>query len=53
MSDKSIAPVRQPSTFHDKPRSSGVAIPAFKSRLAEHQRAERERRDRYGRFGGR
>lgn len=38
----------------DKSRSgSDAVVRLFKSRLVERQRAERERMDRYGRFGGR
>ncbi|HEY0846531.1 MAG TPA: hypothetical protein VGE12_14265 [Noviherbaspirillum sp.] len=54
MSDKTVVPIRQHAIPGDKPRSSGDAIiRLFKNRLAERQRAERERMDRYGRFGGR
>lgn len=53
MSDKAVLPMRMPATPGEKPRSGGDAVPLFKSRLVERQRAERERRDRYGRFGGR
>lgn len=53
MSDKS-APLRPTDSLGEKPRTGGDAmIRVFRSRMAERQRAERERRDRYGRFGGR
>lgn len=54
MFDKSISPIRTSETMSDKPRTGTDALTrVFRSRLAERQRAERERRDRYGRFGGR
>lgn len=54
MSDKAVLPARQPAIPGDKPRTGGDAvIRLFKNRLVERQRAERERMDRYGRFGGR
>lgn len=53
MADKSISPVRQTGTAGDKTRTGDAMIRVFRSRMAERQRAERERRDRYGRFGGR
>ena len=52
MLDKSISPARQ-SVAGDKPRTGDAMIRVFRSRMTERQRAERERRDRYGRFGGR
>lgn len=53
MPDKSISPARQSATAGDKPRTGDVMIRLFRSRMSDRQRAERERRDRYGRFGGR
>lgn len=53
MTDKSIAPARQPGAAGDKQRTGDAMIRLFRSRMADRQRAERERRDRYGRFGGR
>jgi len=53
MLEKAISPARQPVTASDKPRTGDAMIRVFRSRMADRQRAERERRDRYGRFGGR
>lgn len=53
MLDKSISPARQSGLAGDKPRTGDAMIRIFRSRMSERQRAERERRDRYGRFGGR
>lgn len=53
MSDKSISPARQSDAAVGKPRNGDAMIRVFQSRMADRQRAERERRDRYGRFGGR
>ncbi|HYD95572.1 MAG TPA: hypothetical protein VEC01_09635 [Noviherbaspirillum sp.] len=54
MYDKSISPNRQSATMSDKPRSGTDALTRIvRGSLANRQRAERERRDRYGRFGGR
>ena len=53
MPDKSISPARQSGSAGDKPRTGDAMIRLFRSRMSERQRAERERRDRYGRFGGR
>jgi hypothetical protein len=53
MPDKSISPARQSGAAGDKPRTGDAMVRIFRSRMAERQRAERERRDRYGRFGGR
>lgn len=54
MSEKTVVPIRQHAIPGDKPRTgSDAVIRLFKSRLTERQRAERERNDRYGRFGGR
>lgn len=53
MSDKSVAPARQHAIPGEKNRSGEAVIRLFKNRLTERQRAERERMDRYGRFGGR
>lgn len=54
MSDKSVVPARQHAIPGEKNRAGSEAvIRLFKNRLAERQRAERERMDRYGRFGGR
>lgn len=56
MSDKATLPdsMRQSAGIGGKsqPRNGGVARNAG-SRLAELQRAERKRMDRFGRFGGR
>lgn len=54
MFDKSISPIRPSESASDKTRTGGNAmIRLLTNRLALRQRAERERRDRYGRFGGR
>ncbi|HZW22102.1 hypothetical protein [Noviherbaspirillum sp.] len=56
MLEKSISTARQSVqsvVAGDKPRNGDAMIRVFQSRMAERQRAERERRDRYGRFGGR
>ena len=54
MSEKSISPSRQSATMSDKPRTGVDALTRMmRSRMTDRQRAERERRDRYGRFGGR
>lgn len=53
MSEKSVSQSRQTGAAGDKYRSGDAMIRVFQSRMAERQRAERERRDRYGRFGGR
>ncbi|WP_420474611.1 hypothetical protein [Noviherbaspirillum sp. ST9] len=53
MTDKSISPASQSTSASDKPRNGDAMIRLFRSRMTDRQRAERERRDRYGRFGGR
>lgn len=53
MYEKSISPARQSVAAGDKPRSGDAMMRVFRSRMSDRQRAERERRDRYGRFGGR
>ena len=53
MQDKSISPARQSGPAGDKQRTGDVMVPLFRSRPSDQQRTERERRDRYGRFGGR
>lgn len=54
MADKSVMPARQSTIPGEKSRSgSDAVIRLFKNRLADRQRMERERMDRYGRFGGR
>ncbi|WP_170942348.1 hypothetical protein [Noviherbaspirillum denitrificans] len=53
MTDKSISPARQSGAAGDKPRTGDAMTRMFRSRSSDRQRAERERRDRYGRFGGR
>ena len=53
MLDKSISHARQSGSASDKPRTGDAMIRVFRSRMTDRQRAERERRDRYGRFGGR
>jgi hypothetical protein len=51
--DKSISPARQSDSAGDKQRTGDAMIRLFRSRMTDRQRTERERRDRYGRFGGR
>jgi len=46
-------PLRQPVVLTDQPRSAIGASRFGRSRLAELQRVERKRLDRFGRFGGR
>jgi hypothetical protein len=54
MSDKSVLPIRLPASPSEKARTGADGMGRmFQSRLTERQRAERERLDRYGRFGGR
>lgn len=55
MPDKAVwqNAARQSVPVGEKTRSGGDVARTFRSRLAELQRVERKRLDRFGRFGGR